>query len=88
MSTWPPCLGGGLLALADDKLPPVLRACRSDAFGRANVSILGGEFTGCRSTDNGGFMFASDGAVVTITGGTVTNSVAQRRAGVVSDWPI
>lgn len=28
-------------------------------------------------------MYASDGAVVTITGGTVTDSVAERRAGVV-----
>ncbi|CAN0116534.1 unnamed protein product [Hapterophycus canaliculatus] len=32
---------------------------------------------------NGGFLFASGGAVVTITGGTVSNNVAERRAGAV-----
>eukprot|EP00752_Nemacystus_decipiens_P008150 g7289.t1 len=52
-------------------------------FGRADVTVLGGEFTGCRSTGNGGFMFVSDGAVVVIMGGTVSNCVAERRAGVV-----
>eukprot|EP00752_Nemacystus_decipiens_P008151 g7290.t1 len=53
------------------------------AAGRSDISVVGGEFTGCRSTGNGGFMYASDGAAITISGGTVTNNVAERRAGVV-----
>lgn len=53
-------------------------------MGGSSVQVLGGEFTGCRSTGNGGFMYASDGALVRIRGGTVTNGVAERRAGVVS----
>eukprot|EP00903_Cladosiphon_okamuranus_P012166 g11413.t1 len=53
------------------------------AAGASDIDIVGGEFAGCRSTGNGGFMYASDGAVVTITGGTVTNNVAERRAGAV-----
>lgn len=57
----------------------------SDADGESGTVIQGGEFNGCRSTENGAFMFASDGAIVTITGGTVTNCLAERRAGVVSD---
>ncbi|CAN0008836.1 unnamed protein product, partial [Ectocarpus fasciculatus] len=35
------------------------------------------------STRNGGFAFASDGSVVTIKGGNVTNNVAARRGGAV-----
>lgn len=64
---------------------PSLHASRSDAFGRGDITVLGGEFTGCRARGNGAFMFVSDGAVATITGGTVSNCIAQRRAGVVSD---
>lgn len=60
----------------------------SDGIGGANVNITGGNFTRCRSTGNGGFLFASDGAVVTITDGTVTNNVAQQRAGVVREGSI
>lgn len=56
----------------------------SDALG--DLQVLGGEFTGCRSTGNGAFMFASDGARVTIKDATVTDGVAERRAGVVSSW--
>eukprot|EP00903_Cladosiphon_okamuranus_P012169 g11416.t1 len=53
------------------------------AAGASDIDTVGGEFAGCRSTGNGGFMYASDGAVVTITGGTATNNVAERRAGAV-----
>ncbi|CAM9106040.1 unnamed protein product, partial [Hapterophycus canaliculatus] len=53
------------------------------AAGGSNISVNGGEFTGCRSMGNGAFMYASDGALVTIKGGTVTNNVAERRAGVI-----
>lgn len=81
----PPCLGVPIAANFKALFRLPLRSSRPDAFGRGDVSVLGGEFTGCRSTGNGAFMFASDGAVVTVTGGTVTNSVAQRRAGVVSN---
>ncbi|CAN0066944.1 unnamed protein product [Ectocarpus sp. 4 AP-2014] len=49
----------------------------------SNVNVNGGEFRGCRSTGNGGFMYVSDGGTVTITGGLVANNVAERRAGVV-----
>jgi len=57
----------------------------SDADERGDVNVDGGEFTGCHSSGNGGFLFVSDGAVANITGGTVTKNVAGRRAGVVSD---
>ncbi|CAN0419853.1 unnamed protein product [Pylaiella littoralis] len=53
------------------------------AGGESDLEVLGGEFTDCRSTGNGAFMFATDGALVTIKEATVTNSVAERRAGVV-----
>eukprot|EP00903_Cladosiphon_okamuranus_P020453 g18773.t1 len=52
------------------------------ADGFSEVSITGGEFTGCTSSGNGGFIYVSDGATATISGGTVSNCVAGRRAGV------
>ncbi|CAM9831277.1 unnamed protein product [Scytosiphon promiscuus] len=48
--------------------------------GGSDAFVHGGEFTGCRCTGNGAFLFASDGANVTITGGSVTENVAERRA--------
>lgn len=67
---------------------PVLpvRVCVAglDAPSGSDVGISGGEFSQCQCTGNGGFLFASDGAVVTITGGAVTNNVAERRGGAVS----
>ncbi|CAN0577523.1 unnamed protein product, partial [Ectocarpus sp. 12 AP-2014] len=33
----------------------------------SDVNVNGGEFRGCRSTGNGGFMYVSDGGTVTIT---------------------
>lgn len=57
---------------------------RSDAAAESDTVVDGGQFTGCRSVGNGAFMFAEDGALVTILGGTVTDCVAERRAGVVS----
>lgn len=57
----------------------------SDADGFSEVTIAGGEFTGCTSTGNAGFIYVSDGATATISGDTVvSNCVAGRRAGVVS----
>lgn len=69
----------------------VLQACShihwtfslSDAAGGI-TNVDGGEFSGCRSSGNGGFLFAWDGAYVNITGGLVTENVAERRAGAVS----
>eukprot|EP00752_Nemacystus_decipiens_P006743 g6060.t1 len=55
----------------------------ADAANNSYTVVDGGRFTGCRSIGNGAFMFAADGALVKILGGTVTNSVAERRAGVV-----
>lgn len=57
----------------------------SDADEKGDVNVDGGEFTECRSSGNGGFLYVSDGAVANVTGGTVTRCVAGRRAGVVSD---
>lgn len=57
---------------------------RSDAGSGCVIDVNGGEFTGCRSFGNGGFMYASDGSLVTITNGTVANNLAERRAGAVS----
>lgn len=57
---------------------------RSDAAGGSVIDVDGGEFAGCRSSGNGGFMYACDGSLVTITSGTIANNLAERRAGVVS----
>ena len=56
----------------------------SDGFGGCDIEVAGGTFT-CQCTKNGAFMFASDGALVSITGGFIENNVATRRAGAVSD---
>lgn len=65
-------------------LLPSLDVSPSDAAAESNVTVDGGEFTGCRSQGNGAFLYASDDSLVTIKGGTVTNCVAGRRAGMVS----
>ncbi len=72
------CVINALLPLSSDTL-------RSDSDGGSETTVAGGEFTGCRSSKNGAFLHASDGAIVTITGGTVKDCEATRRAGAVSD---
>lgn len=55
----------------------------ADASGGSDVSVEGGNFT-CHATRNGGFLFAQDQARVNITGGWVSNNVADRKGGAVS----
>lgn len=45
--------------------------------------MLGGEFT-CKATENGGFLYVSDGGRVEISGGLVDGCLAESRAGAVS----
>ncbi|CAM9194141.1 unnamed protein product [Ectocarpus fasciculatus] len=47
------------------------------------ISVEGGNFTTNRAVGSGGFLYATDGANVTIKGGAVSNNVADRRAGAV-----
>ena len=51
-----------------------------DAFGK--IQVPGGTFTECEASENGGFLFASDGSVVTVTGGNIVNNKAKRGAAV------
>lgn len=55
----------------------------SDSYNGSNMLVDGGEFT-CQSTKNGGFLFASDGSRVNITGGLIVNNTAARRGAAVS----
>ena len=47
-----------------------------DAFNSSDIEIAGGTFTECESLFDGGFLFASDGAKVKITGGNIVNNRA------------
>lgn len=58
-----------------------VRYFQSDASSKSDTVVDGGQFTGCKSTGSGAFMFASVAALVTVLGGTVKNSVASKRAG-------
>ncbi|CAM9644386.1 unnamed protein product [Ectocarpus sp. 13 AM-2016] len=53
------------------------------AFAGSYISVEGGNFTTNRAVGSGGFLYATDGANVTIKGGAVSNNVADRRAGAV-----
>lgn len=55
-------------------------------MGGCDLEVNGGNYSACVGTSNGAFMFASDGAVVTIKDATVTNGVAVRRGAVVRGW--
>lgn len=57
----------------------------SDGDGGCDIEVNGGNFTGCEATKNGGFLFASDGAVVNVTGGTITENLASGRGAAVSE---
>ncbi|CAM9812841.1 unnamed protein product, partial [Ascophyllum nodosum] len=58
------------------------------AFSNSDIEVAGGTFKECRSSGNGGFLFARDGAEVKITGGNIVNNLADRRgAGVYSSGP-
>lgn len=61
------------------------RANRPDASETSETYVDGGNFTTNRAAGNGGFLYAAGGAVVTIMGGNVSNNVAERRAGAVSN---
>ena len=56
---------------------------RSDAFRYCDVQIVGGNFSNCHATDNGGFLYARDEAVVTVKGGYISNNKAEARGGAV-----
>lgn len=55
----------------------------ADASRGCRITVKGGKFT-CHAIRNGGFLFASDGGWVKITGGLVSNNVAKRKGGAVS----
>lgn len=55
----------------------------ADAASESSVAVEGGDFT-CHATRNGGFLFAADQAHVRVTGGFVSNNVADRKGGAVS----
>ena len=47
------------------------------------MTITGGTFTQCQAWDNGGFLFASDGSVVTVSAGNIANNTADGRGAAV-----
>ena len=55
---------------------------RPGAYDGSDVIVTGGKFT-CRATRKGGFLFTGDESSARITGGLVTNNVAERRGGAV-----
>ena len=55
-----------------------------DAFGGCDIEVSGGTFTKCNCSDNGGFLFATDGSEVKITGGNIVNNLAVKRGAGVS----
>ena len=55
-----------------------------DAYGGSHIEVAGGTFNECECSDNGGFLYASAGSAVTITGGNITNNLAVKRGAGVS----
>lgn len=56
----------------------------TDAFRFSDIQILGGTFSNCYSIGNGAFLFAKDGAAVTVKDGDIVNNRAGARGGAVS----
>lgn len=53
-----------------------------DADGGSDVKVTGGSFT-CKA-NNGGFLYASDGTIVEVAGGSITECTADENGGAVS----
>ena len=47
-----------------------------DATSSSDIEVAGGTFTECESFYDGGFLYASEGAKVKITGGNIVNNRA------------
>lgn len=65
-------------------MPPLCcRFCTSDAFQYSDIQIVGGIFSSCHATEDGGFLYAMDGAAVTVKGGYIANNKAGATGGAV-----
>lgn len=59
----------------------------SDAASESNFIVDGGEYT-CKASNNGGFLYVSAAARVSIIDTVVSNNIATRRGGAVSGFRV